>query len=50
MVAPMTIADIWGQALALMLAWPPVGATEVIVARECIVIPVYRAVRGWVRP
>jgi hypothetical protein len=43
----MLLADAWGQLLALMLAWPPVGATEVIVAKECVIIPVYRAVRTW---
>lgn len=45
----MSLAEAWGQALGIMLAWPPVGATEVIVARECFVLPVYRAVRDWVR-
>jgi hypothetical protein len=27
----MTLAEAWGQALALMLAWPPIGPTEVTV-------------------
>jgi hypothetical protein len=42
----MTIADAWGQALALMLAWPPITATEIIVWTT-FAPPAARAVRGW---
>jgi hypothetical protein len=38
----MTIAEAWGQALALMLAWPPVTPLDV----ELCWLPLVRAVRS----
>lgn len=45
----MTIAELWGQALALMLAWPPITPYE-LELWWTLGRPAARAVRAWVRP
>lgn len=44
----MTIADAWGQALVLMLAWPPLSGQEVIMYAT-FGATAARMARAWVR-
>lgn len=47
-VPPMTLADAWGQALALMLAWPPITGQEVAMYAT-FGTTAARMARAWVR-
>ncbi len=44
----MTLADAWGNALALMLAWPPVSNQE-FVMYATFGTTAARMARAWVR-
>jgi len=44
----MTLAEIWGQALALMLAWPPPAGHEVAMCIR-LATTAARLTRAWVR-
>jgi hypothetical protein len=44
----MTLAEAWGQALALMLAWPPLTPTELL-AYATFGATAARMARAWVR-
>jgi hypothetical protein len=41
----MSLPDICGNALVVMISWPPIVPAEV----QYVWLPLARAVRGWVR-
>lgn len=44
----MNLADVWGNVLALMLAWPPVSGQE-FVMYATFTTTAARMARAWVR-